>query len=167
MADEINCISLLHNLKGQKPVMEHTVKKFRINMISAITNTGKSIFVLYDEAINADRLLEFLQKVIDSSNKKVYLIPDNLRVHHAKVVMTWIGEHKEKIELFYLPAYSSELNPNECLNQDYKQSANNRNNVPTAKKQLERNTRAYMESLVQNTKKVRNFFQAESVRYAA
>lgn len=170
-ADETSCVSMPNNLKGyalkgKKLTLEHTAKKFRINMISAITNTGKSMFALYDEAINTDRFIDFLQKVIDSSTKKVYMILDNLRVHHAKVVKAWIEEHKEDIELFYLPAYSPDLNPDEYLNQDYKQSAN-RHCVPTTKKELESNTRAYMDTLANNPNKVRNFFQAESVQYAA
>jgi len=170
-ADETSCISLPHNLKGyalkgKKPLLEHTAKKFRINMISAITHTGKSMFALYDEAVNTDRFLEFLQRVVDSNDKKVYMIVDNLRVHHAKVVKAWVEEHKDQIALFYLPAYSPDLNPDEYLNQDYKQSAN-RNSVPTTKKQLEKNTIAYMEGLASKPQKVRNFFQAESVEYAA
>ena len=169
--DETSCISLPHNLKGyapkgKKPLLEHTARKFRINMISAITNTGKSMFALYDEAINTERFLDFLQRVIDSSDRKVYMILDNLRVHHAKVVKAWVEEHNDRIELFYLPAYSPDLNPDEYLNQDYKQSAN-RNKVPTTKKQLEKNTRTYMEDLANNPQKVKNFFLAESVRYAA
>jgi transposase len=94
------------------------------------------------------------------------MILDNLRVHHAKKVKAWVEEHKDRIELFYLPAYSPDLNPDEYLNQDYKQSAN-RNKVPTNKKQLEANTIAYMESLRKNPEKVKGFFLAESVRYAA
>ena len=71
------------------------------------------------------------------------MILDNLRVHHAKIIKAWVEEHKEQIELFYLPAYSPDLNPDEYLNQDYKQSAN-RNKIPTTKKQLEANTIAYI-----------------------
>ncbi len=80
--------------KGTKPVLSHPAKKFKINMISAITNTGKTMFSLYDESINTDRFIDFLSKVIKSSNKKVYLIVDNLRVHHAKVVTKWIKSIK-------------------------------------------------------------------------
>ena len=122
-----------------------------------ITNTGKSMFALYDEAINTDRFLEFLQRVVDASETKIYMILDNLRVHHAKVVKQWVEQHKDQIELFYLPAYSPDLNPDEYLNQDYKQTAN-RNNLPTTKKQLEKNTKAYMEHLAKNPQKVKNFF---------
>jgi len=170
-ADETSCVSMPNTLKGyarnnEKPVLQHTAKKFKINMISAITNTGKTLFSLYEEAINTDRFIEFLQKSIQSSNSKIFMIVDNLRVHHAKAVKKWVSEHKEQIELFFLPAYSPDLNPDEYLNQDYKKNAN-KNSLPTTKKQLENNTLAYMQTLKQNPQKVANFFKHKSVLYAA
>jgi len=92
-ADETACLSMPNNLKGyapigthNKPVLIHTAKKFKINMISAITHTGKSMFSLYETSINTDNFIDFLEKVIESNDKKVYLIVDNLRGHHAKKV---------------------------------------------------------------------------------
>jgi len=171
--DETACVSLPTNLKGYakkgakiKPVLTHRAQKFKINMISAITNTGKTMFSLYDESINVDRFIDFLQKVIDSSSKKVYMIVDNLRVHHAKLVTAWIEEHKDKISIFYLPPYSPEFNPDEYLNQDYKRNAN-KNNIPFTKVQLRKNTEKYMIELSQNEEKVANFFKHESIVYAA
>ena len=114
--DETACVSLPTNLKGYakkgdkiKPILTDRAQKFKINMISSITNTGKSMFSLYDESINVDRFIDFLEKVIKSSNKKVYMIVDNLRVHHAKLVTAWIEEHKDEIAIFYLPPYSQSL----------------------------------------------------------
>jgi transposase len=173
-ADETACQNLANNLKGyapigthNKPVLEHTAKKFKINMISAITNTGKSMFSLYDESIKIDSFIEFCKKVIDSNNgKKVFLIVDNLRVHHAKLVKAWEEENKDKIKLFYLPAYSPDYNPDEYLNQDYKQSAN-KYELPTTQKELRNNTEKYMLSLQQNPQKVANFFKHPKVQYAS
>lgn len=171
--DETACVSLPSNLKGYakkgskiKPILTHPAQKFKINMISAITNTGKTMFSLYDDPINVDRFIDFLQKVIDSSNKKVYMIVDNLRVHHAKLVTAWIEEHKDKIAIFYLPPYSPEFNPDEYLNQDYKRNAN-KNNIPFTKVQLRKNTEKYMNELVKNQEKVANFFKHPSIAYAA
>ena len=172
-ADETACQNLANNLKGyapigthNKPVLEHTAKKFKINMISAITNTSKSMFSLYDESIKIDSFIEFCKKVIDSnSGKKVFLIVDNLRVHHAKIVKAWEEENKDKIKLFYLAAYSPDYNPDEYLNQDYKQSAN-KYELPTSQKQLRTNTEKYMLSLQKNSQKVANFFKHPKVQYA-
>ena len=171
--DETACQNLANNLKGyapigtyNKPVLEHTAKKFKINMISAITNTGKSMFSLYDESIKIDSFIEFCKKVIDSnSGKKVFLIVDNLRVHHAKIVKAWKEENKDKIKLFYLPAYSPDYNPDEYLNQDYKQSAN-KYELPTTQKELRNNTEKYMLSIQNNPQKVANFFKHPKVQYA-
>jgi len=54
--------------------------------------------------------------VIKSNDKKIFMIVDNLRVHHAKLVKAWEEKHKDKIKLFYLPPYSPEFNPDEYLN---------------------------------------------------
>ena len=74
------------------------------------------------EALNADLLIRFLKQLIKHRKRKIILIVDNLRVHHAKLVKGWLEEHKERIEVFYLPAYSPELNPDEYLNNDLKQN---------------------------------------------
>jgi transposase len=49
-------------------------------------------------------------------NQKIYFIIDNLKVHHGNLVKDWLKEHTERIELFFLPSYSPELNPDEYLN---------------------------------------------------
>jgi len=54
--------------------------------------------MIIDEAFNADRLIEFLQALIKDTGKKVFLIVDNLRVHHAKPVKAWLAEHSGQIE---------------------------------------------------------------------
>jgi transposase len=46
----------------------------------------------------------------------VFLVLDNLRVHHSKVVQAWLEAHREQIEVFFLPSYSPELNPDEFMN---------------------------------------------------
>lgn len=50
----------------------------------------------------------------------MFLILDNLRVHHSKPVKAWVKGGKDKIELFYLPSYSPQLNPQEQFNADLK-----------------------------------------------
>ena len=61
-----------------------------------------------------------MKRLIKDVGQKVYLILDNLRVHYSKVVKQWLDEHKDQIELFFLPSYSPELNPDEYLNCDLK-----------------------------------------------
>ena len=41
-----------------------------------------------------------MQAMIKDAGKKVFLIPYNLRVHYSKLVKEWLGNRKDKIELF-------------------------------------------------------------------
>lgn len=107
---------------GQTPVVRTEAKHIKINMLSAISNRGKLRFVLYKDNMNADKLIDFMRRLIHDSKKKVFLILDNLRVHHAKKVIAWLDKHKDKIEVFYLPPYAPEYNPDELLNSDLKRS---------------------------------------------
>ena len=75
----------------------------KLSMIATVTNQGKTRWMIIDEAFDAERLIEFLQALIKDAGRKVFLILDNLRVHHSKRVKAWVAEHKEQIELFYLP----------------------------------------------------------------
>ncbi|UUM12061.1 IS630 family transposase [Clostridiaceae bacterium HFYG-1003] len=94
---------------GQTPVVRTEAKHIKINMLSAISNRGKLRFVLYKDNMNADKLIDFMRRLVHDSKKKVFLVLDNLRVHHAKKVMVWVEKHKEEIELFYLPPYAPEI----------------------------------------------------------
>ena len=170
-ADETACVSLPSVIKGyspigKTPVMEHTAKRFKINMISSITNRGKLRFMIYEENMDASVFITFLERLIESSDRKIFLILDNLRIHHAKLVKAWVEEHKEKIALFYLPAYSPDLNPDEYLNNDFKRNVNAKH-IPINKKELTKNTEDFMNMLSQDSGRVANYFKHEKIAYAA
>ena len=76
----------------------------KLSMIATVTNQGKTRWMIIDEAFDAEKLIEFLQALIKDADKKVFLILDNLRVHHSRLVKVWVAEHQGEIELFYLPA---------------------------------------------------------------
>ena len=105
---------------GQTPTKTTMAKRISLNMISTVTNQGKVRFMTYNGTMNAQRFIVFLKRLIKGANKKIFLILDNLRVHHSKLVKQWIDENTDKIELFYLPSYSPEINPDEYLNNDLK-----------------------------------------------
>ncbi len=170
-ADETACVSLPSIIKGyapkgKTPVMEHTAKRFKINMISSITNRGKLRFMVYEQNMDANLFITFLERLIASSDKKIYLILDNLRIHHAKLVKAWVEEHQKDIALFYLPAYSPDLNPDEYLNNDFKRNVNAKH-IPINKKELAKNTEDFMTKLSQDSQRISNYFKHEKIAYAA
>jgi len=151
---------------GKTPVARVEAKKIKINMLSAISKRGKLRFVLYKNNMNADKLIDFMRRLVKDTDKKVFLILDNLRVHHAKKVMAWLDKHKARIELFYLPPYAPEYNPDELLNSDLKRGVGNRA-MPKSKAELEHNVRSHMKALQLHPEKIRSFFGAKLTAYAA
>jgi transposase len=138
----------------------------KLSMIATVTNQGKTRWMIIDEAFNSDKLIEFLEALIKDAVKKVFLILDNLRVHHSKPVKKWVGEHKDKIELFYLPSYSPELNPEERLNADLKHTLYTKVPVRT-KAKLKAATTEHMQTLEKSPERVKKYFQDSRVKYAA
>jgi transposase len=130
--------------KGKTPVKMGMSKRFSVNMISSITNQGKVQFMIYSDSMNADKFIEFLEHLTKSSEKKIFLIVDNLRVHHSKIVTEWVLKNKENIALFYLPSYSPERNPDEYLNCDLKQGLSVKTS-PKTKEKIQENIQKHME----------------------
>src|SRR3954452_18816944 len=107
--------------KGQTPVTKGTGKRFRANLIAAISNTGTLRFRVFDEKFTGPLFLDFLKRLTkDNRGRKVRLILDGHPAHRARIVRDWVAAHPELIELHFLPGYSPELNPAECLKQSVK-----------------------------------------------
>lgn len=138
----------------------------KLSMIATVTNQGKARWMIIDEAFDAEKLIEFLQALIKDASKKVFLILDNLRVHHSKLVKVCVAERKDQIELFYLPSYSPQLNPEERLNADLKQEMGKRVPVRT-KAKLREAANEHMSMLEKTPERVIGYFQVRRVRYAA
>ena len=144
--------------RGKTPIVKIRAEKMHINMISAISNQGKLHFLLYSEAINSERLIGFMEALIKTAKgRKVYIILDNLRVHHSRQVSQWIENHKDEIALFYLPPYSPEYNPDEYLNNDLKQSLGTQAMVQNVR-ELEANTAAFMGRISVDSDHVKSYF---------
>jgi len=151
---------------GQTPVIPGTGQRFSCNMISALTNRGHLAFMTYEGGFTVTVFLRFLKRLARQAQRKVFLIVDRLRVHRAKRVLDWVAAHSEEVALFYLPAYSPQLNPDEVLNQDVKSNAVGRRRAAT-KTELKANLRAYLRSTQRQPHVVRSFFLEKHVRYAA
>lgn len=151
---------------GQTPVIRVSNKREGLSVISTVTNQGKVRWKVFEGALNADLLIDFFARLIKDAGRKVFVILDNLKVHHARVVKAWLAEHSQKIEVFYLPSYSPELNPDECLNADLKAAVTSK--APArAKGQLKKVVISHLRKLQNSPARVRKYFQHRPVRYAA
>lgn len=151
---------------GQTPVVPGTGKRFSCNMISTITNRGKLCFKLFAQRFDSAVMLDFLRRLIRHSSQKVFLIVDGHPVHRSRAVHQWLAKHADRIRLFFLPAYSPELNPDELLNHDVKANAVGRQRAKN-KTELIDNLRSYLRSTQRYPHVVQNFFREKHVAYAA
>jgi transposase len=152
--------------KGKTPELPATGQRFGCNMISTITNRGRLAFMVFKRRFTTKVALEFLRRLLRHSRRKLFLIWDGHPVHRSRAVKRWIKDHADRIEMFFLPGYSPELNPDELLNQDVKTNAVGRRR-PSDELEMISNVRSYLRSTQRRPDIVRAYFQEEHVRYAA
>ena len=152
--------------RGKTPVIPGTGKRFRCNLLSAITNRGRLAFMVFEGSFVSAVFIGFLRRLRRHAGRKVFLIVDEHPVHVAKIVERWVARHRRQVRLFFLPGYSPELNPDELLNQDVKTNAVGRKR-PRHKTELIGNVRRFMWSTQRRPAKVRSYFRHPNVRYAA
>ena len=134
-------------------------------MISALTSQGQTRYMLYEDSMNQQRLITFMRHILRTSKQKVFLILDNLKVHHGKIVAEWVSRHQEKIELFFLPPYAPESNPDEYLNHALKLSVHS-GDLPENRSDIRHKTNSFMRSLQRNKDKASAFFRHPLISYA-
>jgi transposase len=152
---------------GQTPVIKRTGKRFRVNMLSAISNAGRLRFRLFTGSFNGPVFIDFLGRLLrDCGGRKVHLIVDGHPVHRAKLVSAWVAGHAERIELHFLPGYSPELNPVELLNHDVKANAAGRRR-PRSAGELRAELHGYLRRRQRQPAVLIRFFDYPTTRYAA
>jgi transposase len=85
-----------------------------------VSPQGTLIWNIFTKSFTAKVFIEYLDMLISKEEGKIFLIMDNHPVHKANDVKEWIMEHKDRIELRFLPPYSPDFNPEELVNQDLK-----------------------------------------------
>jgi transposase len=152
---------------GQTPVIKGTGKRFRVNMISAVSNAGMLRFRLFTGSFSGPVFIDFLRRLLrDCGGRKVHLIVDGHPVHRAKAVSAWVGRHGERMQLHFLPGYSPELNPVELLNHDVKANAAGRRR-PRSADELRDELHGYLRRRQRQPAVVVRFFDHPTTRYAA
>jgi len=95
--------------RGETPIIHTTAKYENLSLISAITNKGRVHWMITNGTVNIERFLEFLKSLIKYSRQKIYLILDNLKVHHALTVKDWVTKHASRTKEHLHEAAESHL----------------------------------------------------------
>lgn len=106
---------------GKTPARRAMSRREGLSGISSVTNQGPMRWKVLEGAMNVKIRIDFLKRLIkDMRSKKVFMSLDNLKVHHAKPIKTWLAEYVDESVVFYQPSYSPELNRDEMLNANLK-----------------------------------------------
>jgi transposase len=152
--------------RGRTPTVRVPHKRAGLGLISAVTNKGEPRWMVLDGAVKAPSLLRFLGRLVRDAGRKVFLILDRLPVHRSAKVRAWLAGREAEIEVFHLPPYSPEPDPDEGVNADLKQGVT-RKAPARSKQQLKRAAIGHMRKLSKSPHRVRSFFGHKTFRYAA
>lgn len=152
--------------RGRTPTIPGTGRRFGANIFSAITNRGDLAFMVFKRRFTVTVFLRFLRRLVKHARRPVFLIVDRHPVHRSRAVRQWLKKNRKRIRLFYLPAYSPDLNPDEMLNHDVKTNAVGKRR-PHNQPELMRHLRGYLDRRRARPHLVRRYFHEASVRYAA
>ena len=152
--------------KGKTPVAKMTGSRFGINIITAISNLGNLRFKCFEGKFNTEVFIDFLGRLCKGSSRKIFLIVDNHSVHTSKAVVEWLKGREDKIELFFIPKYSPQLNPPEYLNQDLKANVLKRKRAKN-RGELAKIVEGFLLRKKRDKGCVARYFQAAMVKYAA
>lgn len=153
---------------GETPVVAATGKRFKVNMISAVTPTGSVYFDVFDGNMNAARFVEFCKKLVrDNPDRPVFLIVDNVSYHDAKLVKDYVASTDGQFRVFFLPSYSPELNPDEWVWKNVKHDRIGKLGIAsiTTKEHLWTRTVQALNRLAQLPELVLGFFRDPDLAY--
>ncbi len=98
-------------VKGESAVVSKTMMRYRLNMISSLTNRGKLQFKLFNGEFTDAIFIDFMSRLIRGSPRKVFLIVDGHQIHLNRSVKEWLSGHSNRIELFLLPGCTFYIKP--------------------------------------------------------
>lgn len=150
--------------KGATPIIKTTGARFGLNLISAVSRRGEIRFMCLEGRMNAKVFIEFLRRLIGGSERKVFLIVDGHPSHKAKMVKNFLEQVKDQLELFILPPYSPELNPDEFVWNDLKNNCIGRKAI-TGPDMLKRTVVSFLRSLQKLPERVKSYFKAPTTQY--
>jgi len=151
-------------IKGKTPEVQTSGKRQSLSAMSAVNPLGAFWYTIYTQRLNAIVFIEFIKDFMRTRHKSVFLIVDGHPSHKAKIVKQYVEETQGKLELYLLPGYAPELNPDEFVWNHIRQ-------IGVSKKPLKKDeslkTRVEkdLSQIKHNRSLIRSFFNAESVAY--
>jgi transposase len=143
---------------GKTPIVRVTGKRASVLVMSALSLQGRLFFKIPSEKVNATVFIDFLKELLaEYPKRKIFVIADQASPHIAKSVKAFVAGQK-RLELFYLPAYSPDFNPDEGVWSHLK-SQELKAHQATNKEELIKKTREALKRMAKRPALIRSFFK--------
>ena len=149
---------------GHTPVVVSSAVRHAVKIVSALGQRGELSFQVHEGSMNAERFIEFLQAILHDFNTPLFLVLDGSSVHKVTIVKEYVASTNGRLELFFLPPYSPELNPDEWVNKNVKHDRITRA-VPFTRDDLMTLALKALERLKKSPGIIRGFFGDPKLRY--
>lgn len=95
------------------PVVFHAPTRKSVALFGAVNLHGGQMMAHFNPVFEAHSFWVFLKALLRrrACGKKMVVLIDNAAYHHAAVLENWLREHRNVLQLLFLPPYSPELNP--------------------------------------------------------
>ncbi|WP_428239786.1 IS630 family transposase [Gynuella sp.] len=143
--------------KGKTPIVETSCKRQGINAISALSNTGGFWYQIFTGKFNAEGLTEALKDLLSNRKKPIFVIMDGHPVYKSKAVRDFLKEQRKRIQVFLLPPYAPDLNPDELVWNNVRSTGTARTPLKNGESLYER-TFIDFELIAQNKKLVKLYW---------
>ena len=153
--------------RGETPIVEATGARHSMSLLSAISSRGHMRFMIKQQGgVNAAVFIEFLKRLIAGAKRIIFLIVDRGPAHIARKTRAFVESLNGSLQLFYLPPYSPDRNPDELVWKHLKADTVGRMAI-TSKDDFKAKVHSSMRQLQNNPGKISSFYQKPSLRYGA
>lgn len=151
--------------KGKTPTVRTSGQRQKVSAISAVSPLGEFRYSVYSERFNAKLFLKFLKQFTRGLNVPCFFIVDGHPAHRAGLVKNFIASSKGAIEIYFIPPYAPDLNPDEFVWNHIKRNGLSRKPLKQ-NESLKARVAKDLASIKRKPALVRAFFQAKSVAYS-
>lgn len=104
-------------LKGKQRKIKTYGQHKGVGLFGVLDYKTGRVLCQTSEQLNAQNFQEFLENNIlpAYTNKRIIMILDNSKIHHAKILAPFKETYKDKIEFIFLPPYAPTINRIEGL----------------------------------------------------
>lgn len=97
--------------RGKQRIIRTYGKHRGVKLVGYLNYETGEVYCEEHESYDAVVFLEFLRNVLlRNPDGKTVLFLDNARIHHAKLLRSFLNENAYRLELIFLPPYSPNLN---------------------------------------------------------